>query len=101
MAKSNLFGVGLTMLPFGVYSGVFRRYYVIADRLVTDNMRNKTWIYYLKKLLFTGIVLAPSVIVLGLCVHFKANMNVFVNMLVGCALPCWSIGYCIFGGFVE
>jgi len=97
LALENLFVVGISMLPAGVYCGLYRRYYVLEDRPVAD----RTWMGLLKKLLFSIIVLAPTLTVLALCYVFKKKMNHIVNMVIGCALPSFSLGLSIYGGFIE
>lgn len=103
LALENLFVVGLSMLPAGVYCGVYRRYYVVGDRLAADNGigRSMTWCSILKKIVFSIIVFAPSLILFGLCVAFKRRMNIILNMVIGCALPSFTLGMSVFGGYVE
>lgn len=85
------------MLPAGIYCGLYRRYYALENQPVADY----SWKGLLKKLILSIIVLAPTLIVLALCFAFKKKMNHILNMVIGCALPSFTLGLSIFGGFIE
>ena len=96
----SVFLAGVSILPFGVFTGYASRYYVMRgtqlDYLVFQSIGS-----FLRRLVAILIVITPAMATFYITYVHKHVIKPIGSTIIGMAMPFWMLIFGMYGGFAE